>query len=888
MDNERLNLLEDTVRRLASSMETISTTVNRLVQDRVTEENSDSDEAIPGRPRSGKHDNSIKIDFPEFNGSLNPDDFLEWLRSMERIFEFKGYNDSKKFKVAILKLKGYASLWYEGMKNQRLGGGGEEPIKSWDKLKNKMKTKFITTDYTQDLFLKLTHLKQGDDSVEAYLRKFENLTLQCELQEKSEQKMARFIEGLDPKIATKVKLQPLWSNDEVVRVSQKLEKQGKDKAIAPKTQYKPQSSKLYTPVMFNMPPREEKGKASISRYPPGDLKRRCYQCQGYGHFSRECPTKRTLTTMEIQLMEDDGDIEVEGPFEESTEEEVRGQSNGELVCGPDEGPKTSAQKGYAHSKPRRRSEATDLPVQLKLPTREHQHPYKIRWLSQGSEIAVYKQALISFSIGQAYTDEVMCDIILMDSCHILLGRPWEFDRSIVHHGRNNTYSFTKDGQRITLTPLTLATHPKSSEKAPTNQINGTLLLRKYEVLQELNQGTLIFAVIPKEVKVHSCVPQPEPLKRILEEFKYVFPTELPPGLPPLRGIEHQIDLLPGATLPNKPAYRCDPGTAKELQEQIADLMSKGYVRESLSPCAVPALLVPKKDGTWRMCIDSRALNNITIKYRFPIPRLDDLLDELSGAKTFSKIDLRKGYHQVRIKEGDEWKIAFKTKLGLYEWLVMPFGLSNAPSTFMRLMNEVLRPFIGVSAVVYFDDILVYSSSTTKHLKHLRAVFLTLRKHKLFGKLEKCSFMVPEVSFLGYIVSGQGISVDQKKVEAIRTWSVPTNITEARGFHGLASFYRRFIKNFSTLAAPITECLKKGDFKWTPTAQTAFETIKERICSAPILALLDFEKLFEVECDVSGVGIGAVLTQEKKPVAFFSEKLNGAKLGYSTYDKESMP
>ncbi|XP_074293034.1 uncharacterized protein LOC141619927 [Silene latifolia] len=289
------------------------------------------------RPRSGKHDNSIKIDFPEFNGSLNPDDFLEWLRSMERIFEFKGYNDSKKFKVAILKLKGYASLWYEGMKNQRLRGE-KGPIKSWDKLKNKIKTKFITTDYNQDLFLKHTHQRQGVDSVEVYVREFENLTLQCELQEKPEQKMARFIEGLDPKIATKVKLQPLWSFDEVIWVSQKLEKQGKDKATAPNTQYKPQSSKLYTPVKFNIPTKEDKGKSTIIRSPPGDLKRRCYQCQGYGHFSRECPTKITLTAMEIQLIEEDGDIEVEGPFEESTEEETRGQSSRELVLALDEGP----------------------------------------------------------------------------------------------------------------------------------------------------------------------------------------------------------------------------------------------------------------------------------------------------------------------------------------------------------------------------------------------------------------------------------------------------------------------------------------------------------------------------------------------------------------------
>ena len=314
-------------------------------------------------------------------------------------------------------------------------------------------------------------------------------------------------------------------------------------------------------------------------------------------------------------------------------------------------------------------------------------------------------------------------------------------------------------------------------------------------------------------------------------------------------------------------------------------MAKGYVRESMSPCSVPALLVPKKDGSFRMCVDSRAINNITIKYRYPIPRLDDMLDELHGSSIFSKIDLRSGYHQIRMRDGDEWKTAFKTKGGLYEWLVMPFGLSNAPSTFMRLMNEVLRPFLGRFVVVYFDDILVYSKSQKDHLHHLEEVFKVLRAQKLFGKLEKCEFFSPQVTFLGYVVSKDGISMDQAKVEAIKSWPTPTTITEVRSFHGLASFYRRFIKGFSSLMAPITECMKKGSFGWTRAAHDAFEKLKTKLCEAPVLALPNFDKLFEIDCDASGVGIGAVLMQDQRPIAYFSEKLNGSRKNYSTYDKE---
>ena len=354
---------------------------------------------------------------------------------------------------------------------------------------------------------------------------------------------------------------------------------------------------------------------------------------------------------------------------------------------------------------------------------------------------------------------------------------------------------------------------------------------------------------------------------LLQEFEDVFPEEVPHGLPPIRGIEHQIDFVPGASIPNRPAYRSNPEETKELQRQVEELMGKGYVRESMSPCAVPVILVPKKDGTWRMCVDCRAINHITVNYRHPITRLDDMLDELHGSCVFSKFDLESEYHQIRMKEGDEWKTAFKTKYGLYEWLVMPFGLTNAPSTFMRLMNHVLRAFIGKFVVVYFDDILIYSKSLHDHVSHLQLVLDVLRKEKLYANLKKCTFCTDKLVFLGFVVSSKGIEVDEEKIKAIQEWPTPSSVNNVRSFHGLASFYRRFIKDFSTIAAPLTEVIKKNvTFKWGEEQEKAFQLIKHKLTHAPLLALPNFFKMFKIECDASGVGIGAVLMQEGRPLA----------------------
>ncbi|GAU26773.1 hypothetical protein TSUD_317710 [Trifolium subterraneum] len=439
-------------------------------------------------------------------------------------------------------------------------------------------------------------------------------------------------------------------------------------------------------------------------------------------------------------------------------------------------------------------------------------------------------------------------VLPLSGADIILGAPWLKSLGpVIMDYSSLTLSFTYHDTPITLT----ADAPNNPTSISAHQ------LKRCIQTQSASELFHIQVITPTHTPTTTAQP-PSPIHKLTRQYSHLFHPK--PNLPPSRPTDHHIHLLPSSSLVSVRPYRYPFSQKNEIEHQVKELLHQQLIRPSQSPFSSPVLLVKKKDGSWRFCVDYRALNSITVRDRFPMPTIDELLDELGGASWFSKLDLRQGFHQIRMNEADIHKTAFRTHQGHYEYRVMPFGLCNAPSTFQATMNELLQPFLRSFVAIFFDDILVYSVNLQLHLFHLEQVFNKLLEGNFFLKESKC-------------------------IQAMVNWPQPTSIKALRGFLGLTGFYRKFIKGYATLASPLTTLLRKNAFQWSTEAQSSFDKLKLAMTQAPTLALPDFSQPFDIETDASGCAMGAVLMQQSHPIAFFSQPFCPKLQRSSTYVRE---
>lgn len=437
------------------------------------------------------------------------------------------------------------------------------------------------------------------------------------------------------------------------------------------------------------------------------------------------------------------------------------------------------------------------------------------------------------------------------------------------------------------------------------------VISAYEAERELLDGAQAYVIesdtLPTEATSSLAATESKELPEYVKPFVDVFSEEHAAELPSHTERDHAIDIESGKDPPYRALYRLSPKESEVLREYLVTNLAKGWIRESKSPAGAPILFVPKKDGSLRLCVDYRGLNAITIKNRYPLPLIGETIDRLAGARIYTQLDLRDAYHRIRIKDGDEWKTAFRTRYGHYEYTVMPFGLANAPATFQAYVNRALADLLDICCVAYLDDIIIYSQDESSHADDVQRVLERLRQYKLYAKLSKCAFEETEIRFLGFIISPEGVHMEPERVATIRDWPVPRNVREVLQFTGFANFYRRFVEGYSRIAAPLTnmtkghEWARKGSkadqeanakFVWTEETQRAFDSLKERFTTAPFLRHFDPELPLRVETDASNFAISGILSQLQRnghwhPIAYYSRKLTGPEVRYETHDSEML-
>ena len=886
--------------KVLQQLNNLATSYDSLVQDnhkRNSGEGTSRNTRIHANPlfegHGGIQARSLRLDFPHFDGG-NPN---EWILKAQQFFTYFETPDDHKMEIASFHMEGKALTWFYWLKES-------SPPASWEEFVEAICIRFGPSAYEDPVGI-FTKLRQRG-SIEDYQTEFETLSNQISgLSE--EFRISTFLSGLKDElriIVTMFKPSTLAAAFGLARLQE--EEVGRKqypyrnnqtqnnlynptfkttpKAPIQNTLTRPAPPILRLPAPNRFEPANNRSPYPVKRISPNQMQERrekglCYFCDEKYQAGHRCnrPRLYLLEGMEFEEEEElkeDEVINQIGAVPEGSQAELLRISLHAIAGAPS--PRTMRlvgtigkhaviiliDTGSTHNFVDR-----SVAKKIKLPVEESNLAVQV---ANGDTLSCHGHCKAVAIAMQKCNIVTNLFVLTLGGCDVVLGVDWLRSLGTIRWNfADLSMGFYMGREEFFLQGL----------KRPKRDIEEGYNLSKINITEGRGIWLQLIAV---EEKNREMVSEPA-IQTILQKFNTVFNE--PKGLPPPRSHDHQIQLQAGAKPTNARPYRYPYYQKEEIEKLVKEMLKAGIIQPSQSPYASPVLLVRKADGSWRMCIDYRALNKDTIKAKFPIPNITELLDELNGAEFFSKLDLRSGYHQIRMKAEDVPKTAFCTHEGHYEFLVMPFGLTNAPSTFQGLMNGIFRPYLRRFVLVFFYDILVYSKTVEEHAGHLKTVLEVLQYHQLYAKESKCVFACREVEYLGHVISKEGVKADPAKISVMLEWPEPRNLKALRGFLGLTGYYRRFVKGYGGMAAPLTALLKKNSFIWTEKATQAFQELKTAMVTPPVLALPDFSKTFVVECDASKDALGAVLMQEGRPLAYLSHALRGKNFFLSTYEKE---
>ncbi|PKU77049.1 putative mitochondrial protein [Dendrobium catenatum] len=809
----------------------------------------------------------------------------EWIHKVERYFAVNGLMEEERLMAASMCLEGAAFAWFKYMDKW-------DPVRTWRDFKEAIRERFRGSSPWEisEQFYALTQ----EGTVEEYRKKFESLVGDMEGLSNSTLG-GNFMKGLKPEIRDAVKVMRPRDLREAMELAQLVENQ-KTNARSWRNNHSGGPTRTTTTYLApkgpspSVPRESGKEKSGVTRT-AGSFKKLteeemqekrakglCFRCEEKFVPGHRCKDRalRALTVYIDEAPEegDDSEEEQSDPqlevaevslnsvmgFTPSHTMKVKGKIHGREVV-------VLIDSGATHN-----FISTQVAEELGIePTETGSYGVMMGTGKIESSTGICKGVEMSLQEIRVVEDFLP---LRLGSTDVILGMKWlqTLGETKVNWG-TMVMELMVEGKRVKL------------RGEPGLSRAGVSLRSMVKIIHEEGGGFLVELQSLEDQQEGEEKHIPALVQPFLQEFEDVF--QPPVGLPPDREREHQIILKEGVSPISVRPYRYPQVQKDEIEKLVGEMLEGGIIQPSVSPFSSPVLLVKKKDGSWRFCVDYRALNKETVPDKFPIPVIDELMDELHGAALFTKIDLKSGYHQIRMRKEDVQKTAFRTHEGHYEFLVMPFGLTNAPATFQALMNRIFRPHLRRFVLVFFDDILIYSRTEEEHLEHLRVVLGVLREHQLKANFKKCDFAQAQVEYLGHVISQEGVAADQSKIEAMLAWPQPKTLKGLRGFLGLTGYYRRFVRGYSTIAGPLTELLKKDNFLWGEAASEAFEKLKKAMTTVPVLALPDFNQVFVLETDASGYGLGAVLMQNHRAIAYFSQILSPRARLKSVYERELM-